>query len=260
MSNLEITGGGMTASISALGAELQGLSDHQGRDLLWNGDAAFWSGRAPILFPVIGALAGGQYRLDGATYPMSKHGFARTSTFGVIEHGADTAAFRLGATDATRAVYPFEFQLDVRFVVAASSLTIEASISNGGETIMPASFGFHPAFRWPLPYGQPREDHCLLFQYAEPDPVRRIDAAGLLTPELHPSPVLGHRLSLKDELFQDDALIFDHPRSRRVKYGAFRPRAGYPFFGLQRAGRLDKAWRRLHLHRTLAGFCRSCRL
>ena len=48
----------LSAEIDPLGAQLSILRDAAGRDLLWNGDAAVWAGRAPLLFPIVGALAG----------------------------------------------------------------------------------------------------------------------------------------------------------------------------------------------------------
>ena len=76
---IAIRGEGLSAQINPLGAELFSLIDAEGRDLLWDGDPAVWAGHAPILFPIIGELVGGAYRLDGKTYPLSRHGFARQS-------------------------------------------------------------------------------------------------------------------------------------------------------------------------------------
>ena len=210
----------LTAGISALGAELQHLTAIDGRELLWDGDPAFWLGRAPILFPVIGVLEGGYYWLDGKSYPMPKHGFARHSTFDIVESATDAATFRLTASGATRPIYPFEFQLDIRFSVAEGTLTITATIMNATDTSMPASFGFHPAFCWPLPCGQPRDKHELNFESREGAPVRRIDQSGLLLDQRFPTPVVGNTLALRDELFIADALIFDGLVSRSVTYGA----------------------------------------
>ena len=210
----------LTAEISSLGAELQTLRTSDGRDLQWDGDPAVWKGRAPILFPVIGLLEDGQYRLDGATYRMPKHGFARTSVFETISATSDAVALRLSASPQTRAMYPFEFQLDIDFELADRMLNVNAVISNHGDVPMPASFGFHPALRWPLPFGQPRADHRILYDHDEPAPVRRIDTNGLLKLEPIPTPVVGDTLRLRDELFEDDALIFDQLSSRSVRYGA----------------------------------------
>ena len=210
----------LTAGIAAFGAELQHLTDTHGRELQWDGDPAFWHGRAPILFPVIGLLEEGSYRLDGISYAMPKHGFARHSTFDIVESVTDAATFRLTASDETRAIYPFEFQLDIRFSLADTTLSIAATITNLGDAPMPASFGFHPALRWPLPFGEPREDHAIRFEHDEAAPVRRIDPNGFLRAEPVPTPVVGDTLALRDDLFVDDALIFDRLTSRRLSYGA----------------------------------------
>jgi len=85
---------------------------------------------------------------------------------------------------------------------------------------MPASFGYHPGLRWPLPYGHERSAHFIEFATEEPAPIRCLDSAGLVTPEPHPTPVSNKRLVLDDSLFRNDALIFDQVRSRSVTYGA----------------------------------------
>ena len=215
-----LTNAQLTARIALHGAELRSLVTASGDDLQWDGDPAVWQGRAPILFPVIGALNGGGYRLDGVRYAMPKHGFARHSDFSLIAADAQEARLRLSPTDATRAIYPFEFQLDLVYSLAGATLTIAAEIANHGPVVMPASIGFHPALRWPLPFGRPRGDHAITFAQEEPDPIRRIDHKGLLRVGSQPTPVVGSTLALRDDLFMDDALIFDALRSRELLYGA----------------------------------------
>jgi galactose mutarotase-like enzyme len=117
------------------------------------------------------------------------------------------------------------------FALDGPTLAVTARVRNTGEQPMPASFGYHPALRWPLPFDRPRSGHFIEFECDEPAPVRRIDAKGLLTPVLHPTPVSGRRLTLADSLFQDDALIFDALESRSLTYGADggpRLRMSYP--------------------------------
>lgn len=217
---VRIASGAMTAEISPFGAELQTLATHDGLQLQWNGDPLFWGGRAPLLFPVIGMLNQGTYRHEGQTYAMPKHGFARHSRFEVATCSADTAQLRLAASDATRAIYPFEFRLDVTFSVSGSTLRTTATVANLGHEAMPASFGFHPAFRWPLPFGADRAVHRIVFAEPEPAPVRRFDRNGLLLADPFPSPVAGNTLQLRDDLFVDDALILDRLHSRSLRYGA----------------------------------------
>jgi galactose mutarotase-like enzyme len=210
----------LTAQVDPLGAQLSALKDRAERDLLWNGDASVWAGRAPILFPIVGALAGGAYRVDSTLYRLPRHGFARRSAFDIVDTSASSAVFRLQADEATLKVYPFSFQLDVHFALNGATLSVTALIRNLGDKKMPASFGYHPAFRWPLPFGRERSEHSIEFAADEPSPVRRLDAAGLLLPERYLTPIVDRRLALTDELFQNDAIIFDDLRSRCVTYGA----------------------------------------
>jgi galactose mutarotase-like enzyme len=217
---LTLSSGALTAQINPLGAQLSTLRDPSGRELLWDGNPAFWNGRAPLLFPIVGALAGGVYRVAGKTYALSRHGFARGKAFEVVSTSSCEALLRLKADDETLAVYPFYFQLQVRFELRDSTLRVTTSVSNDGDTPMPASFGYHPAFRWPLPFGAARALHAIEFDLDEPEPIRRLDAAGLVTPIRHPTPVHARRLLLDDALFKDDAVIFAAIRSQGLSYGA----------------------------------------
>jgi len=210
----------LTAEIDPLGAQLSSLKHRARLDLLWHGDPQVWAGRAPLLFPIVGALVGGTYRLGSRKYPLSRHGFARGKLFAVESTSGASAVFKLAADEASLQIYPFEFELDVRYEITGATLSVTTSISNRGHAPMPASFGYHPGFRWPLPFGQARSTHFIEFESDETAPARRIDAAGLLTPERHPTPITGRRLELADSLFEQDVLIFDQIKSRSVLYGS----------------------------------------
>jgi galactose mutarotase-like enzyme len=217
---VSFSSGELTAAVDPLGAQLSSLRDGAGRELLWDDNPSIWAGHAPLLFPIVGALADGAYRLGSNRYALPRHGFARRTAFQILESTPSSAVFRLKADDATLQVYPFHFELDVHFVLRGLTLAVTTLIRNVGDTEMPASFGHHPAFRWPLPYGQPRSAHFIEFEHDEPSPVRSLDAAGLLTAERHATPIVEGRLGLVDTLFQNDAIIFDEVRSRMVTYGA----------------------------------------
>lgn len=217
---LTITSGALTAAINPFGAELSSLRDADGRELMTDADPAFWTGRAPLLFPIVGAVNGDVIRVDGVEYPLPKHGFARRLPFAVVKHEADRATFRLTDSEQTRAAWPFAFVLEVTFAITDATLSIMVRIGNPGEAPMPASFGFHPAFAWPLPYGAPRGDHRIVFEHAEPAPLRALTEDGLFLPEPRPSPLDGDTLHLADDLFTADALIWDRLESQAVTYGA----------------------------------------
>lgn len=228
---VSISSGELTAEIDPHGAQLSALRDPGARDLLWNGDATVWAGRAPLLFPIVGVLADGAYRLGSKHYALSRHGFARDKMFSIESASAAAASFILRPDDSTLSVYPFQFELQVRYELKGATLSLNTAIRNCDRTDMPASFGYHPGFRWPLPYGQPRAAHVIEFETEETAPVRRIDAAGLLTPVRHATPVANCRLALTDALFQEDVLIFDQLKSRSLLYGTStgpKIRIGFP--------------------------------
>jgi galactose mutarotase-like enzyme len=214
-----LSSGELSAEIDPRGAQLSILRDRAARDLLWNGDPAVWAGRAPLLFPIVGVLAGGTYRLGSRSYHLPRHGFARDRMFSVAATSASSAIFTLSADAESLRIFPFSFELEVHFELLGPRLSVTSTVRNLGDADMPASFGYHPAFRWPL-RSEPRSSHEILFAADEPAGIRRLDAAGLLRPERHPTPIVDRRLALADALFQDDVVIFDELESRRVTYGS----------------------------------------
>lgn len=213
-----LSNGRITAAVKADGAELCSLRDGAGNELLWQAGPA-WPRHAPVLFPIVGRLAGDTLRHDGAFYRLTQHGFARDRRFTWEERSPTRARLSLSDDEATRALYPFAFRLELDYALDGDTLTVTHHLTNTGEGELPASLGAHPAFRWPLRDGLAKETHELFFEAEETEAVRRV-GGGLLTPEPHPSPVEGCRLPLDEALFAADALIFDRPASRSVRYMA----------------------------------------
>lgn len=212
---------GLTARINPLGAELWSLTDEAGREYMTDADPAFWGGHAPLLFPIVGSLAGDALRLDGQPYALPRHGFARRSIFAPVHAAADHVRFRLTDSPDTRRVYPFGFVLEVTFRLEGMMLHTEASVTNPGPQMLPFSFGHHPAFAWPLPGGAEKAAHKLVFDCEEPQDVRRVSReTGLLLAEGETTPVVGRELALSEDLFRADAVIWDDLSSRSLSYGA----------------------------------------
>ncbi|WP_176592225.1 aldose 1-epimerase family protein [Sphingobium sp. EM0848] len=217
---ISIASDGLSAHIHPFGAELWSLKDAEGRELMTDADPRWWTGHAPLLFPYVGRSRGDVYRYQGQDYPMPQHGFARRRDFSVAERSGDAVTFRLEADVETRAVYPFDFRLDMRFAVEGRTLRMTATVSNPGETDMPFSFGYHPAFAWPLPYGGAVEEHRVVFEKAEPALIRKVgDEPGLIALESVASPVEGAVLAPTHKMFEGDALIWDQLESRSLFWG-----------------------------------------
>ena len=210
----------LTVRIDRLGAELRSMRDGQGREVMTDADPRWWTGHAPLLFPFVGRSRCDAYRMNGRTYSMPQHGFARRADFALEDHAPDRLLLRLEADATTRAVYPFDFRLDMNFTLEGATLRMTATISNRGEARMPFSFGYHPAFAWPLPFGGSVEDHRIIFDKPEPAPIRRGgDEPGLIARASEPSPVQGDRLAPTYAMFEGDALIWDDLASRSLTWG-----------------------------------------
>ena len=219
MTLIPLSNGILSATIATLGAELQSLKDAAGSEWLWQADPAVWPRHAPILFPIVGKAAGNALLIDGRSYPIGQHGFARDRDFAIVEQGPGHVTLRLVADAETRTHYPFDFVLDLTYALDGATLAETATITNPGAAPLPASVGFHPGFAWPLPGSDaPQEAHLVLFEKAEPAPIRRLGPGGVL-PDGLPTPVEGRRLALAPSLFAADALIFDRLESRSLWFG-----------------------------------------
>ncbi|MFZ5748523.1 MAG: aldose 1-epimerase family protein [Pseudomonadota bacterium] len=214
---IQIESEALRATLNPVGGELWALCDADGRSLMTDADPAFWTGHAPILFPIVGRLNGDTLTHDGQAFAMKQHGFARRMAWEVVGVSDSAVTFRLRDTAETRAAYPFGFELSVLYLVEDATLSCIVRVTNTGEAPLPFSIGFHPAFAWPLPYGAAREAHRVAFEREEDATIARL-ADGLIAGE-RPSPLAGRTLALSDNLFADDALIWAPVASQSVTYG-----------------------------------------
>lgn len=208
----------LAVTVSRLGAEMQRIVTRDGRDLLWNGDPAFWTGRAPILFPIVGRAPADRIAVEGREAEMRQHGFARRSTFVLEEAQPAQCRHVLSDSDETRAVYPFAFRLAVTHRLVGPTLHVEVEVTNRSTRPMPFGLGFHPAFRWPLPGAEGAAHSITLANGAAPGLARLED--GLLLPARFASPFQAGRLALEADLFAQDALIFPQGAGSALRYAA----------------------------------------
>ncbi len=206
------------AEFVELGAELRRFQPIQGPDLLWSGNPEVWGRVSPVLFPIVGQLKGNVLRHGGKIFPMERHGFARDRAFSLMRLSREACTWMLRDDDQSRDQFPFPFELWITYSVEGPVLKAVYEVRNPGKEPLPASLGAHPAFRWPLAGGQ-REAHRLVFAKPESAPIARV-SDGLLDAHPYPNPVDGNVLKLRDDLFTQDALIFDQLQSRSVRYMA----------------------------------------
>lgn len=216
---LVLTHGGSSATLSSLGAELMSWRTG-GREMIWNGDARWWPRRAPTLFPFNGWLNGGQFRAKGQVYPTNVHGFGRDTEFALERTGDASALLRLTDTPETRAQFPFAFEVVVTARLDADGMDFGFEVRNPAETPLPYAIGFHPGFVSPFDGGDP-DAYEIEFERAEAFDIPRIATGGLFTDEpLAGVPLRGARLNVAAALALQESLCFRNAASRRVDFVA----------------------------------------
>ncbi len=155
----------LKVSISDHGAELSSVTDKAtGVERIWTADPAVWNRHAPILFPFVGKVMGGQYRTGEKTFSMkTQHGFARDRVFACEEEVPGRIVHTLRSDEATKEIYPYDFRLSVSHALDESNpraLWIGWTVENTGRVPMYYSIGGHPGFL--LPEGAEKKD-CLFF-------------------------------------------------------------------------------------------------
>ncbi len=197
------------ACVSDMGAELQSLKRKaDGFEYIWQGDAAVWSGHAPLLFPVVGRLKGEGYEHEGVHYSMAKHGFSRKSVFEAVGVSAQRLTMRI-QSPMHKFVYPFDYVLEVTFELKDDGLKVTHRVTNNGKKSMYFSIGAHPGF------------NCAMgdyIEFAEDEQAwaYRLGEGGLLSDEPTDIGVKEHRLVIDEDVFKKDALIFMGLRSDEV--------------------------------------------
>ncbi|MET1037748.1 MAG: aldose 1-epimerase family protein [Aeromicrobium sp.] len=213
---LILRGAGGTAEISEHGAEPHSLRGADGHELLWQAGEA-WRRHAPILFPIVGRVPDDTISVDGRTYPLAQHGFARDLVWEVVASDESSASLRLRDSDETRSRFPFSFELTVHYAMDDTGLVTTYEVLNPASVELPVSIGSHPAFAWPIEPGAAKDEHVVVFDRPEPAPIRRLDHT-LVLPDPQPTPVDGSTLRLDPALFAADAIVMDRVASRGLRY------------------------------------------
>ena len=212
-----LSSGGAGATIACRGAELRAWQVGT-VPLIWDPDPAAWPDTAPILFPVVGWTRGAQVTVEGRAYPLGLHGFARHLDFAVAEQWPGHVRLVAASNAQTRALYPFDWELEVEHALDGPALTTRLTVRNSGAAPMPYACGLHPGFRWPFAGGD-AEDYAITFGEREAAAVPVISSDGLLTRHTRKVPLDGRRLALSPALMAREALCFLDVRSRSLRFG-----------------------------------------
>ena len=218
MSNTTIQNQNVSVTLKSLGGELTSIKDASGTEYLWQGNPDFWSGQAPVLFPIVGCLRNGTATIgDSKTCSFGRHGLARKLEFTLIDSSETSATYSLRADDETKKQYPYDFELQMIYELTKHGVKVNHKVINHGDEVMPYCVGGHPAFNCPIFEGESFEDYIVEFEQKETAACAQLDEEGLIHNENRVS-ILSEEsvIPVKHSLFYKDALIFDQLKSRKV--------------------------------------------
>ena len=202
----EIKNQNITLHAGTFGAEIHSLKLGS-LEYLWQcGDA--WKRYAPILFPFISSPKNRKYLVDEKEYSMkANHGFARDMEFELVQQNADELVFELKSNEETKAQYPFDFVLQVSYKLMENGVEVQHKVMNIGTSPMYFYLGGHPAFNCPIDEGA-FTDYEVVYEKSEELKHQNGETVANVSD--------GRIVPLSRSLFDNDAIILDHPNSKAI--------------------------------------------
>ena len=216
MALFQISNDKITIQIDSAGAELKSLKElASGREYMWNGDPRYWKRTSPVLFPLVGGVKDGLYRVDGREYPMGQHGFARDMEFQLKSQVSHEIWFTLESNEDTLEKYPYPFVLELGYELADTTVIVKWRVANPAKECMYFSIGGHPAFLCPILERTKQSDYRIRF-----DTKRQIVSSclenGLASGKTVTYKLQNDILPVTEHLFDGDALIIEHDQAHGV--------------------------------------------
>lgn len=201
----------ISALINSFGAELVSLIKGE-TNYIWTIDTKYWNKTSPILFPIVGRLQNDSYIYEGKKYQLTRHGFARDNDFEIIHQTENEVVFSFKSNEETVKIYPFQFELQLGYLLTKDELTVSYTVKNNTENkTMPFSIGAHPAFAIDNVFN----DYSLVFDKDSSFKSHLLEndlfsgkTKSILSNE--------NSIPLDYELFKEDALVFKNLKSTEV--------------------------------------------
>ncbi len=216
MALFQISNEKITIQVDSMGAELKSLKDvATGREYMWCADPRYWKRTSPVLFPLVGGLKDGVYRLDGKEYRMGQHGFARDMEFRLKSQVAQEIWFTLESNEETMEKYPYPFVLELGYELADRTVVVKWRVKNPAGERMYFSIGGHPAFLCPIEEGTKQSDYMIRLDAGEQVVCSSLDD-GLVNGKTVSCWLKDGILPITEHLFDGDALVIEHDQAHSV--------------------------------------------
>lgn len=165
---IELRNNNLTIQFKEFGGALSSIKDKDGIEYLWQGNPQYWSGQAPVLFPICGSVRDDKVGFNSDNKAIirsiSRHGLVRKEKFSFRQIDKQTIAFTFKSTEVTLENYPFNFLLKIIYRLHGSTITTEYQVTNiENNRLLPYFIGGHPGFNCPLIDNEIYKDYYLEF-------------------------------------------------------------------------------------------------
>lgn len=200
------------------GAEIHKIIGmHDYLNYMWRRDPILWANSAPILFPFVGAVNNNEYRIDGKTYTLTQHGFARHTEFETKQTSDAEVIFTLTSNEAIKQHYPYEFMLTVTYRLEGNRLICHMEVKNTDNQDITFGIGGHPAFACPFMDGESSNDYYIEFSENETLERKMIDVAAKgMSYETRPLFDNERRFFVRQAMLDTDAIVVKGFKSENV--------------------------------------------
>lgn len=132
----------LTVAVQSFGAEIISVQ-YKGKERLWQNEDGSWGGHAPILFPFAGKCTP---NIDGAPYPMKRHGLASKYEFTLVSQTETTLRLLFASNAETEKLFPYAFRFYAVFEVVGNALKIAYEVENPSDKPLYAACGTHESY------------------------------------------------------------------------------------------------------------------
>ena len=221
---IELKSDDLQVEFQSLGGALSSIKDKDGVEYLWQGDPTYWSGQAPVLFPICGSVRNDTVlydQEDGSQVKgkIPRHGLVRKKEFELVNQTENSVTFAIEDDEEMYANYPYHFRLEITYTVTGKTIRTQYEIYNKeAEKSMSYFIGGHPGFNCPLLEDEVYEDYYLEFEKPETCTVPKpFPETGMLDFKDRSSWLENQKeIDLNYDLFNYDAVTLDNLESRSV--------------------------------------------
>ena len=197
--------------------KLEGIEKiHQGEEAKDVNGKVYWKRHAPVLFPIVGKLKRNQTIINGRTYEILQHGFARDMVYEPVTKLDNFHSYVLRSNKYTMARFPYDFELYNTYRQEENKLIFIYKVINTGNVNMPFGLGAHPAFKIDED-DLKRGNYYLEFEEEEQRVHFLYLIDGLVGTEYAKNILInGRRINLDEHTFDNDAIIIKGIQNKKI--------------------------------------------